>query len=153
MMRSFALSLALSVALTPLALAAETAPGDVSFADMAVADSLTGQPGDPVEGRKVFANRGLGNCLACHMVQDLESELFHGNVGPALDGVAERWEPGQIRAIVANAKEIFGEQTIMPGFYTLDVGVDVAEKFQGKTILSAQQVEDVVAYLATLKGE
>lgn len=153
MTRSLALSLALIVTAAPLANAAETAPADVVFTDMAVAESLTGQPGDPKKGREIFADRKLGNCLACHANKDLSGQLFHGTVGPAMDGVATRWEPQQLRAIVVNAKQVFGEQTVMPGFYTLDVGVNVAEDFQGKTILSAQEVEDVVAYLGTLNGE
>ena len=57
----------------------------------------------------------------------------------------------ELRAIVVNSKAIFSEDTIMPGFYSLDVGKDVRKDLVGKTILSAQQVEDVVAYLATLK--
>ncbi|WP_206454809.1 sulfur oxidation c-type cytochrome SoxX [Aurantimonas marina] len=153
MTRSLALSLALIVTAAPLANAAETAPTDVAFTDMAVTESLAGQPGDPEKGREIFADRSLGNCLACHANKDLSGQLFHGTVGPAMDGVATRWEPAQIRAIVANAKQVFGEQTVMPGFYTLDVGVNVAEKFKGKTILTAQEVEDVVAYLGTLNGE
>lgn len=153
MMRPFALGLALTMALSPLALAAETAPADVSFADAQIADPLTDKAGDPAEGRSVFMDRGLGNCLACHANADLDDQLFHGNVGPEMNGVADRWEPGQLRAILVDAKQVFGEQTVMPGFYTLDVGVDVAEKYQGKPILTAQQVEDVVAYLETLKGD
>jgi len=153
MTRSLALSFALIVTTAPLASAAETAPAEVAFTDMAVTESLTDQPGDPEKGREVFADRSLGNCLACHANKDLSGQLFHGTVGPAMDGVATRWEPGQLRAIVANAKQVFGEQTVMPGFYTLDVGVDVAKEHQGKTILSAQEVEDVVAYLGTLNGE
>ena len=153
MMRPFALGLAMTVALPSLVAAAEIAPAEVSFADGLVADSLTDKPGDPAEGRDVFMDRGLGNCLACHANADLDDPLFHGNGGPEMNGVADRWDPGQLRAIVVDAKQVFGEQTVMPGFYTLDVGVNVAEKYQGKPILTAQQVEDVVAYLETLKGD
>ncbi|RUM95072.1 sulfur oxidation c-type cytochrome SoxX, partial [Pseudaminobacter arsenicus] len=98
-----------------------------------------------------FKDRSLGNCLACHANVDMEKELFHGNVGPSMDGVADRWKPEELRAIVTNSKQVFGEETVMPGFYSLEVGKNVGEKFVGKTILTAQQVEDVVAYLATLK--
>ena len=72
-------------------------------------------------------------------------------MGPSLDGVAGRWSPQQMRAIVVNSKAVFGGQTVMPGFYSLDVGVDVDPKFEGKTILSAQDVENIVAFLSTLK--
>lgn len=126
-------------------------PDQIKFEDFAVAASLTGVPGDPEAGAEVFKNRGLGNCLACHVNSAMEEELFHGTVGPSLDGVGSRWEPTELRAIVADAKKIFGEQTVMPGFYSLDVGVNVAKDRIGTTILTAQQVEDVVAYLATLK--
>lgn len=132
-------------------LAAEVAPGDVKFADLAVAESLTGQPGDAEAGAKAFKNGKGGNCLACHANKAMSKELFHGNVGPALDGVATRYEPAQLRAILINAKAVFGEQTTMPGFYSLEVGKNVREEFVGKTVLTAQEVEDVLAYITTLK--
>lgn len=128
------------------------APGDVRFEDNAVRASLTGAPGNPTEGRKAFANTRQGNCLACHQNKDLSEELFHGEVGTPLDGVAERWKPEELRAIVADSKKVFGPDTVMPGFYSLEVGVNVAKAFQGKTVLTAQQVEDIVAYLVTLKN-
>ena len=128
-------------------------PAEVKVDNMAVQEPVADKAGDAAEGRKVFVNRSLGNCLACHVNADLKSELFHGTVGPAVDGAADRWNKAQLRAIVVNAKKVFGDETVMPGFYTLDVGVDVANPFKGKTILSAQQVEDVVAYLSTLKGQ
>ena len=81
----------------------------------------------------------------------LKKELFHGNVGPSLDGVADRWKPAELRAIVTDSKQVFGPETVMPGFYSLNVGVNVRKDLVGKTILTAQQVEDVVAYLETLK--
>jgi sulfur-oxidizing protein SoxX len=127
------------------------APANVQIKDNAVMASLTGKPGDAAVGRKVFANKKLGNCLACHADKDLSKELFHGNVGPTLDGAASRWKPEQLRAILVNSKAVFGPDTVMPGFYSLDVGKHVAKAFVGKTILSAEQVEDIVAYVSTLK--
>lgn len=126
-------------------------PKDVVFADGMVAESLTGKPGNAEEGAVVFKTKKLGNCLACHANSAMPKQLFQGNVGPSLDGVGSRWDEGQLRAIVVNAKAVFGDQTVMPGFYSLDVGVNVRKDLIGKTILSAEQVEDVVAYLATLK--
>lgn len=134
-----------------LAIAEVIAPGDVVIENLAIAESLSGQPGDPVEGRKVFADRKLGNCLACHANSEMPEHLFHGEVGPALDGVAARWKPEQLRTIVANSKAVFTDNTVMPGFYSLDVGENVRKDLIGKTILTAQQVEDVVAYLNTLE--
>ncbi|MGB7288407.1 MAG: sulfur oxidation c-type cytochrome SoxX, partial [Salaquimonas sp.] len=113
--------------------------------------SVSGVAGDAKEGRGVFASRKLGNCLACHAVSDQKDQLFHGEVGPPLDGAADRWNEAELRAIIVNSKAVFSEDTVMPGFYSLEVGADVREDLVGKTILTAQQVEDVVAYLATLK--
>ncbi len=134
------------------ALADGVAPKDVKFnEDDEIPQSLTGVPGDPKAGRVWFAGRKLGNCRACHVNSDLKEEPFHGEVGPSMDGVAERYEEAQLRAIVVDSKKVLGEDTIMPGFYSLSVGVRPAKKFMDKTILTAQQVEDVVAYLRTLK--
>lgn len=113
--------------------------------------SLTGGAGDAVKGKKTFANRKLGNCLACHENSDLSSQPFHGEVGPSLDGVAGRYDEGQMRAILINSKTVLGDATIMPSFYRLKNGVRTMKKFKGKTILNAEQVEDVIAYLKTLK--
>lgn len=128
-----------------------TAPGDVEIKNLAIETPLTDVAGDPAEGRKIFFNKKLGNCLACHANSDLAEQQFHGEVGPSLDGVASRWKEGQLRTIVVNAKAVFTDQTVMPGFYSLDVGADVRKDLIGKTILEAQQIEDLVAYLATLK--
>ncbi|MEM5472291.1 sulfur oxidation c-type cytochrome SoxX [Hoeflea sp. AS60] len=147
----FTLGAVAAVALSTAAFASEVAPDAVEFTDDGVTASLTGVAGDPVAGAEAFKSRKLGNCLACHVNADMSGELFQGNVGPALDGVASRWDEPQLRAIVANSKAVFTEATVMPGFYSLKVGAHVAEDFQGKTILTAQQVEDVVAYLGTLK--
>ena len=127
------------------------APDMVMIEDMTVGKSLTGQAGNADEGRKVFASRKLGNCLACHANADLKTELFHGQVGPPLDGAADRWEEPQLRAILVNSKMVFGEQTIMPSFYRIYNDQRTQEKFHDKTILSAEQIEDIIAYLKTLK--
>ncbi|WP_157015721.1 sulfur oxidation c-type cytochrome SoxX [Mesorhizobium xinjiangense] len=148
------ISLAAAVFMLPASIASAgdvVPPDEVMYEDFTVEASLSGASGNPDNGAEIFKNRKLGNCLACHINSAMQEELFHGTVGPSLDDVGSRWEPAQLRAIVADAKEMFGEQTVMPGFYSLSVGVNVAEDRVGKTILRAQQVEDVVAYLATLK--
>lgn len=128
-------------------------PGDVKIVEGALATPLTNTPGDPEKGRKWFMGRKLGNCLACHVNSDLAEQPYHGEVAPPLDGVAGRWSPDELRAIIVNPKVAISPDTIMPAFYR-DSGFNrVAEKFAGKTILTAQQVEDVVAYLMTLKDE
>jgi sulfur-oxidizing protein SoxX len=130
---------------------AEMAPGDVKIVDGKVDQSLTGAPGNAADGRKTFADRKLGNCLACHANSEISEQLFHGEVGPPLDGVAERWSEEQLRAILVNSKAVFGPQTVMPGFYSLDVGVDVRKDLVGQPMLTAEQIEAIVAYLVTLK--
>lgn len=144
---AFAASILASAAVADIVM-----PADVKYGDEGVATSISGMKGDAASGRAVFSNRKLGNCLACHMNSDLSEESFHGEVGPPMDGVAGRWTEPELRAIVANSKSLF-EETIMPAFY-VDAGYErPLEKFQGKTILTAQQVEDVVAYLLTLTEE
>ncbi|PCH67269.1 MAG: sulfur oxidation c-type cytochrome SoxX [Rhodobacteraceae bacterium] len=139
-----------AVIASTVAFAGTTAPGDVAFKDGAVAVSLTGAAGNAADGRAVFADRKLGNCLACHVNSEMPEQSFQGQVGPPLDGAADRWSEAQLRGIVSNSKNTF-EGTIMPAFY-VDAGFTrPLGKFEGKTILSAQQVEDVVAYLLTLK--
>ena len=130
--------------------AADVAPNDVKFEDGAVTTSLTGVAGDPVAGRDWSLNRRLGNCLACHVNSDALDQQFHGEVGPPLDGVADRWSEAELRGILANSKMMF-EGTIMPSFYDTSRANRPLERFVGKTILSAQQVEDILAYLLTLK--
>jgi len=134
-----------------LAIAGITKPGDVKFDDNKVIASLSGEAGDAEKGKKLFANRKLGNCLACHVNKDMADKPFHGEIGPPLDGVAGRYSVPEMRAILVNSKIALSEDTIMPGFYQPDPGARVLKKFKGKTILSAQQVEDILAYLQTLK--
>ena len=128
-----------------------TAPGDVVIENLAINKALTNVAGDPEKGKAVFVNRKEGNCLACHANSDLSDHLFHGEVGPSLDGVGGRWNEAMLRTILVNAKAVFTKETVMPGFYSLDVGANVRESLIGKTILEAQQIEDLVAYLSQLK--
>lgn len=152
-MKNLIISTAFLVASTGFATADVVTPAAVSFDDYgAVEATLTAQPGDAATGRKVFSNRKQGNCLACHVNSEMPEESFHGEVGPALDGVADRWTAAELRGIVSNAKMVF-DGTIMPAFY-IDTGYErPLDDFVGKSILTAQQVEDVVAYLLTLKEE
>ena len=117
----------------------------------AIPAPLTDKPGDPKEGEKVVVERRLGNCLSCHEISVLRKEEFHGDIGPSLDGVAGRWSAATLRMIVVNAKKVFGDEAVMPAFYRVDGLNRVRPEFVAKPILTAQQVEDVVAFLATLK--
>jgi sulfur-oxidizing protein SoxX len=135
------------------------APAEVPWEDeIAIPVSLSGEPGD-VENGKVLMNKGSGNCIACHAVSDLDELPFHGEIGPALDGAADRWSEAELRGIVANAKKAF-PGTMMPAFYKVEGFVRPGEDYTGKPVegeieplLTAQQIEDVVAYLMTLKYE
>lgn len=138
---------------TGISNAGNVEPNDVKFKDGEIAVSLTGSNGNAVNGRAIFINRKKGNCLACHVNKEISEQSFHGKVGPPLDGVAQRWEEAELRAILVNSKQVLGEDTIMPSFYRLKNGARTMKKFVGKTILSAQQVEDVLAYLKTLREE
>ncbi len=111
--------------------------------------SLTGAPGNAEAGKKVFLTRTLGNCLACHQVTSLKSEEFHGEFGPSLDCVAGRYTEAHFRLIVADPKRIF-TNTVMPAFFKNDGLNRVRPEFAGKPILTAAQVEDVIAFLKTL---
>tara|TARA_B110000503_G_scaffold122310_1_gene186766 strand:- start:1182 stop:1652 length:471 start_codon:yes stop_codon:yes gene_type:complete len=137
---------------------AETAPSDVTFGDYGQVEmSVSGAAGDPAAGREIMANRGKGNCIACHQVTALEEFPFHGEVGPSLDGAGSRWEESDLRGIVTNAKMTFPE-SVMPAFYMVDGFIRPGNGYTGKAaegpldpILTAQEIEDVVAYLMTLQ--
>ncbi len=147
-------SVALLVSGTVSLSAADVVPPDkVKFKDLAVAKSLTGVPGDPKKGRKWMINRKLGNCLACHKNKEMSEQQFHGEVAPPLDGAGSRWKAAQLRAIVISSKKVFGKQSLMPTFYRAGDAPRTLKKFQNKTLLSAQQVEDIVAYLVRLKDK
>ncbi|MCK0138626.1 sulfur oxidation c-type cytochrome SoxX [Aliiroseovarius sp. F47248L] len=137
---------------------AETvAPADVTYEEGAIAQSLTGVAGNPMEGAKVVSTKSLGNCVACHEITDLADVPFHGEVGPLLDGAGDRWSEAELRGIVANAKMMF-EDSMMPSFYKTDGFTRLGNAYTGKAhegevepLLTAQQIEDVVAYLMTLQ--
>jgi sulfur-oxidizing protein SoxX len=118
--------------------------------DGGIPASLTGRPGDPQKGRAAMVDQKLGNCLACHEVTALKGEPYHGNVGPSLDGVASRLSEAQIRLRIVDPTKL-NSDTMMPPFYRVDGLNRVLTQFEGKPILTADQVEDVVAFLETLK--
>lgn len=109
--------------------------------------ALTGQPGDVKNGRKLVIKQG--GCLSCHQMP-IPEEADHGHIGPDLAGVASRLSEGEIRLRVVNPK-LVNPDTMMPAFHRTEGLHRVAAKWQGKPILTAQEVEDVVAYLMTLK--
>ncbi len=158
-MKRIAISFA-ALTLGAVAAQAEIAPSDVQFDDYgAVETSLTGTPGDPEQGRVILTTKSMGNCVSCHAADAYADVPFHGEVGPWLDGAGSRWSEAELRGLVVNAKQTF-EGTVMPAFYKVDGFTRPGDAYTGKAapadlppILSAQQVEDVVAYLMTLKDE
>jgi L-cysteine S-thiosulfotransferase len=115
----------------------------------AIPASLTGTKGDPERGRAIVANRQVGLCLLCHS-GPFPQERFQGTLAPDLKGAGSRSNEGQLRLRIVDASRL-NPQTIMPPYYRVAGLVGVAPAFRGKPVLSAEQIEDVVAYLATLR--
>ena len=156
MKRELLIGLAVS-AMSAAAAMAETAPADVMFEEGAISASLTGGAGDPAEGAAIVGDKKKGNCVACHAVSALADVPFQGEIGPPLDGVADRWSEAEIRGIVSDAKKTF-DGSMMPSFYKTGPYIRPGNAFTGKAaegelppLLNAQQIEDVVAFLLTLK--
>ncbi len=116
----------------------------------AIPQSLTGMKGDAARGRAIVLNRQVGLCLLCHS-GPYPDDKFQGNLAPDLAGTGSRWSEGQLRLRIVDASRLYPE-TIMPPYYRVDGLVRVAPAFAGKPILSAEQIEDVVAYLVTLRN-
>jgi len=119
-----------------------------AFAGDSIPASLTGAKGDPARGRAIVANRQVGLCLLCHS-GPFPEERFQGNLAPDLRS-ATRLTEGQIRQRIVDSTKV-NPQSIMPAYYRTEGLERVAPAYRGKTILSAEQIEDVVAYLTTLK--
>jgi sulfur-oxidizing protein SoxX len=115
----------------------------------AIPQSLTGAPGNPERGRAIVVNRQVGLCLLCHSGPYPE-EKFQGTLAPDLKGAGSRWSQGQLRLRIVDASRLKAD-TIMPPYYRLTGLVRVAPSFQGKPLLTAEQIEDVIAHLATLR--
>jgi len=137
------------LAFAPAAVAASAAPAYVVVGGYSIPDPLTETPGNPEMGRKWVINRKLGNCLSCHQMP-IPGEQFHGETGPALYGVGELFDPGELRLRLVDPK-VLNPQSMMPSFYKTEGLNRVMKGFEDKTVLSAQQVEDVIAYLMTLR--
>ena len=119
-----------------------------AFAGDSIPASLTGAKGDPARGRAIVANRQVGLCLLCHS-GPFPEERSQGNLAPDLRSAA-RLSEGEIRQRIVDSTKL-NPQSIMPAYYRSEGLERVAPAYRGKTILSAEQIEDVVAYLTTLK--
>jgi sulfur-oxidizing protein SoxX len=142
------LAAAVAASIAGPALAADTRRAYVVDGD-AIAASLTGSPGDPARGRAIVANRQVGLCLLCH-TGPIPEERFQGNLAPDLAGAGSRWSEGQLRLRIVDAGRL-NPTTIMPPYFRTEKLTRVARAFADKPLLSAEQIEDVVAYLTTLK--
>jgi sulfur-oxidizing protein SoxX len=114
----------------------------------AIPKSLTGKPGDPVNGRALVVKRET-TCLLCH-AGPFPDQRFQGNLSPDLTGTASRWTEGELRLRMVDATRL-NEATIMPSFYRIEGLNRVARNLRGKPILSAEEIEDVVSFLMTLR--
>jgi sulfur-oxidizing protein SoxX len=132
--------------------AADTSYYDWQVQDYEIREPLGGLVGVPERGARIASDQHAGNCYACHVLP-LDPDEFYGNLGPPLAGIAARQSVGMIRLHVVDQTR-FNPETVMPGYYRRFEQLNrVAEKFRGRTYLTAQQVEDVVAWLATLGAE
>ena len=112
-----------------------------------IAQSLTGMPGDAARGRALVLDRA-STCILCHNGPFPEAK-FQGDLAPSLAGAGSRWSEGQLRLRLVDASRL-NPATIMPSYYRVDGLTRVGAAYSGKPILSAGQIEDIVAYLATL---
>jgi sulfur-oxidizing protein SoxX len=111
--------------------------------------SLTGASGDATRGRTIVLNRAVGLCLLCHS-GPFPEERFQGNLAPDLKGTGTRWSVEELRMRMVDSRQL-NRDTIMPAYYALDGLNRVAPAYSGKPLLTAEQIEDVVAFLATLR--
>jgi sulfur-oxidizing protein SoxX len=110
---------------------------------------LTGTRGDAARGRIIVGNRQVGLCLLCHS-GPFPEEKFQGTLAPDLKGAGSHWSEGQLRFRIVDSSRLYPD-TMMPSYYRVDGLRRVAPAFAGKPVLSAEQIEDVVAYLVTLR--
>lgn len=120
------------------------------LADYAIAQPICGLTGDAARGKAISSDGSRGNCLACHQLPIPGVEAY-GTIGPPLAGIGSRLSEAQIRLRVVDTRKI-NPMSIMPGFYRDPRLIHrPGKRYEGRTFLNAQQVEDVIAYLVTLK--
>jgi sulfur-oxidizing protein SoxX len=107
--------------------------------------------GDAVNGLKIVEDRGLSACLLCHS-GPFPAPHMQGNIGPRLDGVADRLTPEEIRQRLTDPSR-FNPDTVMPAYGKVDGLNRVGTAWRGRPILTPGQIDDVVAFLSTLHGQ
>jgi sulfur-oxidizing protein SoxX len=138
--------IALSALASPIAIAQTLA--NYTISGDGIAAPLTGVPGDAARGRALVAERS-STCILCHSAP-LPEVRFQGDLAPNLAGAGSRWSIPQLRLRLVDASRL-NPATIMPSYYRVDGLGRVGHPWQGKPILSAEQIEDIVAYLASLR--
>lgn len=133
---------------TATALALPLVAGAVSVVGGGIPEALEGAVGDATRGRAIVASRQTGLCLLCHS-GPIPEERFQGNLAPDLAGAGKRWSADQLRLRLVDPRRL-NPDSIMPAYYRTEGLTRVGLAWQGKPLLSAQQIEDVVAYLVTL---
>ena len=131
---------------------AQAMVGAVSVMGDVIPAPLTGTnacAGDPARGRAIVKNRQVGLCLLCHS-GPFPEERLQGDLAPDLKGAGSRWTAGQLRLRIADSGRVT-PASIMPAYYKVEGLTRVAPAYQGKPVLSAEQIEDVVAFLTTLR--
>ena len=142
---------ALALVLATSAHAATVPPGEVAVRSDEIAQPLTDDTPNPRRGLAVAGNTTMGNCLVCHAIP-IPTAPGSGDLGPSLAGVGARLSAGQMRLRIVDAKRL-NPATIMPAYYRIDGLNRVGAKYLGQTMLSAQDIEDLIAYLQTLKSD
>ena len=117
----------------------------------AVAQSLTGRAGDPQRGRAIIIDRQKGFCLLCHS-GPFNEEPLQGNLAPSLEGAGRRWNEGQLRLRLMDNKRV-NPESIMPAYHRIEGLNRVAPAWRDRPILSASEIEDVLAFLIGLTAE
>jgi L-cysteine S-thiosulfotransferase len=128
---------------------AQTAPAAIATIADTIPAPLSPAPADAARGRAIVLDRANGNCLICHQVPE-PSESFQGDLGPTLKGIGARLTPAQMRLRLVDQSRL-NPATLMPPFYRTEGLTRVAPKFAGLPVLKATEIEDVIAYLVTLK--
>ena len=135
--------------LADAALALPLAGGAVTVVGDGIPAALEGKTGDAARGRAIAASRSQGLCLLCHS-GPIPEERFQGNLAPDLAGAGARWNAAQLRLRLVNPQH-FKPDSLMPAYYRSEGLARVGERWQGRPILDAQQIEDVIAWLMTLR--
>jgi sulfur-oxidizing protein SoxX len=135
--------------MAPLCAMALALPGAATPAQE-LAQPLTAVPGDAARGRAILVDRRVGLCLLCHS-GPFPEERAQGNLASDLSGTGSRWTAAQLRARLVDARRL-NPDTIMPSYFSVDGLNQVAGRWRGKTLLEAQQIEDLLAFLLTLRA-